>query len=208
MLRIAVRFALLWGASSPLVADAQEPKTAGIMPPLGAAMGPAVDPRAASPLGRVKAHPAFDDIVTPVLTEPVVPQNRPWARWPTYRGSNYRVSPGSAAAELPQAMLDMIETGLTVADFVPFDRLEYFNWCFEPDKAVVGWSGHVEDFRITPIGWVIVVRVSPKLERATSVGTMTGDYLLEGYYFGGGALFEYLGCVPGPHALRKSIFGF
>lgn len=69
MLRIAV----LWGVLSPLVADAQEPKMAGTMPSLGAAMGPAFDPRAANPLGGIKAPPAFDEIVTPILTEPVIP---------------------------------------------------------------------------------------------------------------------------------------
>ena len=47
---------------------------------------------------------------------------------------------------------------------IPFDRLEYFNWCVAPDKVIVGWFGQIDEIDVTPFGWFVVLRVSPRLE--------------------------------------------
>lgn len=199
MLRVAAQLISFGLAMSSFGAETQEPKTASVLGGF-----PSDSMALEVP---VHKQPRFEDVVTPIANDRAVPQA--WLRngRPTYQGSVYRVNPRSTAAELSPEAQELMTQALARANFTPVERLEHFDWCDAPDIAIVGWFVWVEDAVVTPMGWLFTVRVSPRLERASSLATLTSDFRLECFYLDRNGWLEYLGSQGNPPTKRGSIFG-
>lgn len=65
----------------------------------------------------------------------------------------------------------------------PASRLDHFRWINEAPAVVVGWAGHIVDLERSQTGWLVKVRMVPRLESPLTAVTQTKDYHDEVYEY-------------------------
>ena len=173
-----------------------------------AAEGFAGEPRKPARRAPMANFPSLGGHMTPLPASNRLPEFALQIDRAVYRGSVYRLDPELEADGVAVGDRKRILSLLTEADFIPAERLRYFAWCDDPELAVTGWSGYVEALIPNAGGWEARVRISPRLARASSVATITGDFAIERFFIGRNGHVRILGCENSPWALRGSLFDF
>ena len=125
-----------------------------------------------------------------------------------YKGSTYRLHPDFEAEQVAPGIRRQILATFVDVDFVPDDRRLYFSWCDRPDLAVIGWNGNIMAIEQSEGGWLVQVRIHPKIVHFNWVATTTGDFYTERYFFRADGQFTFMGSDTNAEALRESVFDF
>jgi hypothetical protein len=154
---------------------------------------------ASTPKPSVQVDP---EVVTPATVGPVDPKSkadrRPGvftipSRRPTFQAApvvlGYKgtdISPSHAATEEQLPLQREIAARLAKADFVPTLRQEHFRWLDNPEIRLVGWTGAVRKLTRAPDGWLVTVRIMPRLLTPSGRLLLTEDHTMETYKYSNG----------------------
>ena len=97
---------------------------------------------------------------------------------------------------------------LSLIEFVPESRVNFFDWCNNDNMKIIGWTGSVEILDQTEEGFLIRLRVRPQLASGTVFEPSTTDYLQEYYLCDLNNEFHYLDSEPNPGIVGHSVIGF
>jgi hypothetical protein len=111
-----------------------------------------------------------------------------------YQGTDIRPHPEARGDEL--ALHQEIARGLSALDLKPEQRMAHFRWCDRPELGCTGWYGTISEVARSPRGWLVDVRVSPRLVSDLGAVTITPDYVIESYEYYGGKLHYLRGIDP------------
>jgi hypothetical protein len=101
-----------------------------------------------------------------------------------YEGTD--ISPSSEAPEGQRPLQKEIAARLAKADFVPPMRRQHFRWLDDPTIQLVGWHGSIKTVTRAPDGWLVTVRMMPRLLDQSGGLLMTADHTFETYKYRNG----------------------
>lgn len=120
----------------------------------------------------------------------------------------FQMDPECKTKGVSASVCDLVLKKLAVANFAPFDRLEYFAPFNREHLTVVGWTGYVEAFTHGPKGLMIQVRLTPQLRQMGVVAPVTLDAFTEFYLLDKTSKLTYVGGQFHQRAFRESLMEF
>lgn len=114
---------------------------------------------------------------------------------PVYKGTD--ISPDPSATGEVLAVQQEVAIRLGRLDYKSPRRLAHFQWLDQPNIQVIGWHGWIQQATRTPDGWLLRVRMMPRLRTPGASVALTRDHFFEIYEYKDGKLNHVDSIDPG-----------
>lgn len=115
--------------------------------------------------------------------------NNPNASWmnkpPGHLGLTVQIKDTDDNIELRKQVAERLRT----ANLVPPARTVHFRWLGDAWNARIdGWNGLIQEVQTTPRGWIVTVKIFPRITVPRNKAPIVMDYVLERYEMANGRL--------------------